>query len=117
MQISKDDLIGCASLPLSELQDGCFEGWKEIIVPFATAKKSSISNLSGLKSSELKLKVHVSVTRNTIDCFKLAGPAVEEVVPLARLDSLDNHARMEAQIHGELGSVEEFLDSHPNSAT
>jgi hypothetical protein len=100
VQISNDDLIGCASLPLTDLTEGYFEGWKEIIIPFTTAKKSRISSVSNLKIPELKLKVNMSVSRNTIACFELAGLATEQAVPLARLD---NSSRTEAQINGDLG--------------
>ena len=95
MQISKDDLIGCAILPFTDLTKGSFEGWKEIVVPFTTAKKSTFPALSNLKSPEIKLKVNWSVHENKVDCFDFAGSAVEEVVPMAHLD---NRTRTEANI-------------------
>jgi hypothetical protein len=93
LQISSDDLIGCACLKFTDLTEGQFEGWKEIIVPFTTAKKPRISKLSKQKSPELRLKVNVSVSREMIDCRKLEGSAAELVLPLAHSN---NSTRLEA---------------------
>jgi hypothetical protein len=84
MQISSDDMIGCATLPFTDLTDGYFDGWKEIVVPI---KKSKFTTLSDLKIPELKLKVTVSVSRNKIDYLKLAESTVEVVleVPIAHV--------------------------------
>ncbi len=104
VQISNDDLIGCASLPFTDLTEGQteghFEGWKNILVPFTSSKKSRIANLSDLKRPELKLKVKVSFTGKTIDCCEFAGMAADVVVPLARLD---NRTRTEAELNDDLG--------------
>jgi hypothetical protein len=100
VQISKDDLIGCASLPFTDLTEGHFEGWKNILVPSTSSKTSRISNLSDLKRPELKLKVKMSFTGKPIDCCEFAGMAADVVVPLARLN---NRSRIEAELLDDLG--------------
>ena len=106
-QISKDDLIGCAILPFTDLTEGCFEGWKEIIVPFTTANKPRFPAFSNLKNPEIKLKVKWSVYANQVDCIDLAGSRVEEEVPMAHVD---NMTRTEAKIHSDVEIIEEFME-------
>jgi hypothetical protein len=108
VQISNDDVIGCATLPFTDLTEGHFDGWKEIIVPITTAKKSKFTTVSDLKIPELKLLVTTSVSRNKIDFFPLA-PTLEVEVPLAQVDT---SVRIEAQLHAHVDVVikDDFLD-------
>ncbi len=98
VQISNDDMIGCATLPFTDLTDGYFDGWKEIVVPFTTAKKSKFTTLSDLKIPELKLKVNVSVSRNKIDYLKLAESTAEVVVEVPIADVYQDSSQSTKQV-------------------
>jgi hypothetical protein len=108
MQISKDDVIGYSELPFTFLNEGKFEGWRKIVVPFNASGKSPFPNFSKSKGPELMLKVDLSVFATKIEC-EWTGSTVEEIVPIAQLDE---RPRNEAQLQGVAGMEEEFLDHH-----
>jgi hypothetical protein len=104
MQISKDDVIGYSELPFTCLNEGKFEGWRKIVVPF-TSEKSLFPSFSKSEGPELMLKVDLSVSATKIDC----GWTGEEIVPTARLDE---RPRNEAHLQGVTELEEEFQDHH-----